>query len=137
MQKTTGLLSLTSVAQKAELSRFWCSNRDISLPLLNFSPDDAHLKPLCMLVSSYDFSRSNKKKRWIKIFKHVGHRLKIVFSLHRVTRRLKRELQKIVSPLEKEILTLIIIMKEKFSLMLGIKKIGRWWKQVPLVPIYR
>lgn len=40
--KPIGLLSLTSVTWKAELSQIWCSNWDIILPLLIFSVSDAH-----------------------------------------------------------------------------------------------
>jgi len=76
-----------------------------------------------MVVSSYDFSCS-KKKRWIKIFKHIGCRLKIVFSLHRVTRRIKKRKEKNSFTSARRNTDFNDNNEREFSLMLGIKKMG-------------
>lgn len=84
-----------------------------------------------LCLCSYDFSHSKQKKRWIKNFKHTGYTLKLVFSLHRMTRRVKREDRNILSRLGKEIFN--DNNKRDFSFMLGIRQMGCWWKQLQLV----
>lgn len=103
----------------AELQSWWCSFETF----------------IYACLCSYDFSYSKKKKRWIKIFKHTGYKLKIVFSLHRMKRRVKREDRKILSCLGKEIFN--DKNERDFSLMLDIRKMGCWWKQLQLVPFSR